>query len=167
MAQAIIVLEDGSVFPGEGFGATGMQVGEVVFNTSMTGYQELLTDPSYHRQIVVSTVSHVGNVGVNTDDPESDRIWVAGYVVRSYSPVMSNWRARTSLDEYLRDNNVIGIAEVETRALVRHLRTRGVMRGVIAHGEAAADPQALNEEARRWPGMEGPELGKQDTCTGP
>src|SRR5437016_4357585 len=158
MAQAIIVLEDGNTYPGVGFGAEGMQVGEVVFNTSMTGYQELLTDPSYHRQIVVSTVPHVGNVGVNTDDPESARIWVAGYAVRSYSPVISNWRAQTSLDDYLRANNVIGIADVETRALVRHLRTRGVMRGVIAHGEAAADPQALVEEAQRWPGMDGLDL---------
>src|SRR5579872_1803456 len=138
--RAIIALEDGNLYPGEGFGATGTHVGEVVFNTSMTGYQELLTDPSYHRQIVVSTVSHVGNVGVNLDDPESDHIQVAGFAVRSYSPIVSNYRARASLDDYLRANNVIGIAEIETRALVRYLRTRGVMRGVIAHGEAARDP---------------------------
>jgi len=165
--KAIIVLEDGSLYPGEGFGAQGMQVGEVVFNTSMTGYQELLTDPSYYRQIVVNTVSHVGNVGVNADDPESARIWVAGFAIRALSPVVSNWRASATLDEYLRAQNVIGIAEVETRALVRHLRTRGVMRGVIAHGEAADDPQALIAEAQRWPGMDGLDLAKEVTCQVP
>ncbi len=165
--QAIIALEDGSLYPGEGFGATGVQVGEVVFNTSMTGYQELLTDPSYHRQIVVNTVSHVGNVGVNVDDPESERIWVAGFAIRSYSPTVSNWRANSTLDDYLKAQHVIGISEVETRALVRHLRTRGVMRGVIAHGEAANDPQALIEQARRWPGMDGLDLAKEVTCQAP
>src|SRR5258708_21108028 len=143
----------------------GMQVGEVVFNTSMTGYQELLTDPSYYKQIVVSTVPHVGNVGTNPDDPESERIWVAGFAVRALSPVMSNWRARGSLDEYLKAQNVIGISEVETRALVRYLRTRGVMRGVVAHGEAANDPQALIALARAWSGMEGLDLAKEVTCS--
>jgi carbamoyl-phosphate synthase small subunit len=165
--QAIIALEDGNLYPGEGFGATGSRVGEVVFNTSMTGYQELLTDPSYHRQIVVDTVSHVGNVGVNPDDPESDRVWVAGFAVRAYSPIVSNWRARQSLDDYLRAQNVIGISGVETRALVRHLRTQGVMRGVIAHGQAAGDPQALVEMARQWPGMNGLDLAIEVTCTAP
>jgi carbamoyl-phosphate synthase small subunit len=159
--QAIIALEDGSLYPGQGFGAAGTQVGEVVFNTSMTGYQELLTDPSYHRQIVVCTVPHVGNVGVNPEDPESGRVWVAGFAVRALSPTVSNWRARQSLDEYLRAQGVIGISEVETRALVRHLRVRGVMRGIIAHGEAAADPEALVAEARRWPGMDGLDLTRR------
>jgi carbamoyl-phosphate synthase small subunit len=165
--RAVITLEDGSVYPGEGFGATGMQVGEVVFNTSMTGYQELLTDPSYYRQIVVCTVPHVGNVGVNNDDPESNKVWVAGFVVRSLSPTISNWRARSTLDEYLSAQNVIGISGVETRALVRHLRTRGVMRGVIAHGDMAADPQALVEAARRWPGMDNLDLAIEVTCKTP
>jgi carbamoyl-phosphate synthase small subunit len=162
--QAIIALEDGSLYPGVGFGAEGTQVGEVVFNTSMTGYQELLTDPSYFRQIVVCTVPHVGNVGVNLEDPESQHVWVAGFAVRALSPIVSNWRARATLDEYLKVQKVIGIAEVETRALVRHLRTRGVMRGVIAHGEAANDPQALIEEARRWPGMDNLDLAKEVSC---
>jgi carbamoyl-phosphate synthase small subunit len=144
-----------------------MQVGEVVFNTSMTGYQELLTDPSYYQQIVVCTVPHVGNVGVNTDDPESDKVWVAGFVVRSLSPTISNWRSRATLDEYLSGQNVIGISGVETRALVRHLRTRGVMRGVIAHGEMASNPQALVEEARRWPGMDNLDLAREVTCKAP
>jgi carbamoyl-phosphate synthase small subunit len=165
--QAIIVLEDGTKFPGKGFGAEGMQVGEVVFNTSMTGYQELLTDPSYHKQIVVNTVSHVGNIGTNSDDPESDRVWVAGFAVRSLSPVVSNWRSTQTLDEYLRNKGVIGISDVETRALVRHLRTHGAMRGVIAHGEAAKNPDLLLEEARRWPGMNNLDLAIEVTCKAP
>src|SRR5215218_230152 len=144
-----------------------MQVGEVVFNTSMTGYQELLTDPSYHKQIVVNTVSHVGNVGVNTDDPESSRIWVSGFAVRALSPMASNWRSTGTLDDYLRQNNVIGISGLETRALVRHLRTKGAMRGVIAHGEAANDTNMLIKEAQRWPGMEGLDLAKEVTCAAP
>ncbi len=165
--RALIALEDGSLYPGEGFGVTGAQVGEVVFNTSMTGYQELLTDPSYHRQIVVSTLSHVGNVGVNLEDPESSRVWVAGFAIRALSPVISNWRANQTLDEYLQSQDVIGISEVETRALMRHLRTRGVMRGVIAHGEAASDPHTLIAEAQRWPGMDGLDLAKEVTCKTP
>src|SRR5260221_8368103 len=145
----------------------GMQVGEVVFNTSMTGYQELLTDPSYHKQIVVNTVPHVGNVGVNMDDPESSRIWVAGFAVRALSPTVSNWRADGTLDDYLRQQNVIGISGLETRALVRHLRTKGAMRGVIAHGDAAYDTDALIAAARRWPGMENLDLAKEVTCDAP
>lgn len=141
-----------------------MQVGEVVFNTSMTGYQELLTDPSYHKQIVVSTVAHVGNVGINTEDPESERVWVAGFAVRSLSPVVSNWRANQTLDEYLKTHGVIGIAECETRSLVRRLRTAGVMRGVIAHGAAAEDTDALIAAARAWPGMDGLDLAKEVSC---
>src|SRR5258708_17654034 len=109
-----------------------MQVGEVVFNTSMTGYEESLTDPAYYRQIVVATVPHVGNVGVNLDDPESERIWVAGYGVRALSPAISNWRAQASLHDYLRSQNVIGISNLETRALVRRLRAQGVTPGGIA-----------------------------------
>jgi carbamoyl-phosphate synthase small subunit len=165
--RAVIALEDGSVYPGLGFGAEGVQVGEVVFNTSMTGYQELLTDPSYHRQIVVSTVSHVGNVGINTEDPESERVWVAGFVVRSLSPVVSNWRANQTLDAYLRAQGVIGVAEVETRSLVRRLRTAGVMRGVVAHGAAAEDAERLIAAARAWPGMNGLDLVKEVSCAAP
>src|SRR5258706_3287259 len=165
--RAVIALEDGSLFHGEGFGAIGMQVGEVVFNTSMTGYQESLTDPSYYRQIVVATVPHVGNVGVNLDDPESERIWVAGYGVRALSPAISNWRAQASLHDYLRSQNVIGISNLETRALVRRLRTQGVMRGVIANGEAAEDTELLLWEAKRWSGMDGLDLAKEVTCKAP
>lgn len=165
--QAIIALEDGSLYSGEGFGAEGAQVGEVVFNTSMTGYQELLTDPSYHRQIVVCTVPHVGNTGINRDDAESNRVWVAGFAVRDLSPTVSNWRSLQPLSDYLRESGVIGITGVETRSLVRRLRTRGVMRGVIAHGEAAADPAALIDMARAWPGMNGLDLAKEVTCAAP
>src|SRR5258708_6569272 len=145
----------------------GMQVGEVVFNTAMTGYQELLTDPSYHKQIVVCTVPHVGNVGVNPEDPESNHIQVAGFGVRALSQIVSNWRARATLDEYLRSQKVIGVSGIETRALVRHLRTVGVMRGVIAYGEDAGEPEVLVWEARRWSGMDNLDLAKEVTCKTP
>ncbi len=165
--KALIALEDGSLYDGEGFGAEGVQVGEVVFNTSMTGYQELLTDPSYHRQIVVCTVPHVGNVGINDEDSESERVWVAGFAVRALSPIVSNWRAKRTLDEYLREQGVIGISGVETRALVRRLRTHGVMRGVIAHGAAAEESAALIAQARAWSGMENLDLASEVSCSAP
>ncbi|MBW4436201.1 MAG: glutamine-hydrolyzing carbamoyl-phosphate synthase small subunit [Pleurocapsa minor GSE-CHR-MK-17-07R] len=165
--QAALALEDGMIFTGEGFGATGVQTGEVVFNTSMTGYQEILTDPSYHRQIVVMTVPHVGNTGINPEDVESDRVWVSGFVVRSLSPVVSNWRSQLDLDGYLREQGVIGLSEVTTRMLVRHLRTRGVMRAAIAHGEAAHDTTALVKLARSAPDMSGANLVDEVTCPEP
>ncbi len=152
---AALALEDGRIFTGVGFGATGVQTGELVFNTSMTGYQEILTDPSYHKQIVTMTVSHVGNTGINLQDIESDRVWVSGFVVRSLSPVVSNWREQGDLDGYLKAQGVIGISEVATRALVRHIRSVGVMRAAIAHGEAAQEPDKLVEIARQSPDMSG------------
>lgn len=161
----MLALEDGQVFPGEGFGAAGVQTGEVVFNTSMTGYQEILTDPSYHRQIVAMTVPHVGNTGINRDDPESERIWAAGFVVRSLSPVVSNWREQGDLDGYLKAQGITGLTGVATRALVRHIRSRGVMRAVIAHGQAADDPAALVERARGAPDMAGANLVDEVTCS--
>jgi len=164
---ALLALEDGSLYPGIGFGAEGVSVGEVVFTTAMTGYQETLTDPSYHRQIVIPTVTHVGNVGINGEDPESRRIWVAGFVVRALSPVASSWRSEGSLDSYLRDNDVIGISGIETRALVRHLRTGGVLRGAIAHGAAAADADGLIAQARAWSGMDGLDLTGEVSCASP
>lgn len=163
--QGLIALEDGRTFSGVGFGAEGVQTGELVFNTSMTGYQEILTDPSYHKQIVTMTVPHVGNTGINPDDLESDRVWVSGFVVRSLSPVVSNWRSRQTLDEYLKDQNVIGVSDVATRALVRHIRDRGVMRAAIAHGEAALDADALVEVARQSPDMSGWNLVDDVTCS--
>ncbi|MDX2160776.1 MAG: glutamine-hydrolyzing carbamoyl-phosphate synthase small subunit [bacterium] len=165
--RALLALEDGRTFSGEGFGAEGVQTGEIVFNTSMTGYQEILTDPSYHKQIVTMTVPHVGNTGINPDDTESERVWVAGFVVRQLSPTVSNWRSQRSLDGYLREQGVIGISGVATRALVRHIRTQGAMRAVIAHGEAAHDSQALIEMAQHAPDMSGANLVDDVTCPEP
>ena len=135
---AILVLEDGTVARGTAYGARGATLGEIVFSTGMTGYQETLTDPSYHRQIVVMTAPHVGNTGVNTDDPESGRIWVAGYVLRDPARRSSNWRATGDLGDELAAHDVVGIAGVDTRFLTRHLRELGVMRAGIFSGEALA-----------------------------
>jgi carbamoyl-phosphate synthase small subunit len=140
-APALLVLEDGRTFRGSTYGAQGETFGEAVFSTGMTGYQETLTDPSYHRQVVVMTAPHVGNTGMNDEDPESRRIWVAGYVVRDPARVSSNWRARRTLDDDLRDQGVVGISEIDTRALTRHLRERGAMRVGISSVEQ--DPEAL------------------------
>ncbi|MDR1635529.1 MAG: glutamine-hydrolyzing carbamoyl-phosphate synthase small subunit [Bifidobacteriaceae bacterium] len=137
--RALLVLEDGRHFRGRPFGAEGVTTGEIVFNTAMTGYQETLTDPSYHRQIVVMTAPHIGNTGVNSEDPESRRIWVAGYVVRDPAPRPSNWRSQRSLEDELRDQGIVALSDVDTRAITLHLRERGAMRAGIFSGEAAAD----------------------------
>lgn len=165
MSDAILVLEDGRTFTGRAYGATGRTVGEIVFNTGMTGYQETLTDPSYHRQVVVMTAPHIGNTGVNDEDPESTRIWVAGYVVRDPARRSSSWRARRTLDEDLVAQGVVGISDVDTRALTRHLRERGVMRGGIFSGDALVRPQGerrpvdeLVDEVRAAPPMAGADL---------
>ena len=165
--QGLLALEDGRTFTGTGFGADGVQTGELVFNTSMTGYQEILTDPSYHKQIVTMTVPQVGNTGINPEDVESDRVWVSGFVVRQLSPTVSNWRSERDLDGYLREQGVIGLSDVATRALVRHIREKGVMRAAIAHGEAANDPAALIEIARQSPDMSGWNLVDDVTCAEP
>ncbi|WP_425265518.1 glutamine-hydrolyzing carbamoyl-phosphate synthase small subunit [Thermobifida alba] len=162
---AILVLEDGRVFHGVSFGAEGETFGEIVFNTGMTGYQETLTDPSYHRQIVVMTAPHVGNTGVNDDDPESGRIWVAGYVVREPSRISSNWRAKRTLGEELRRQGVVGIAMPGTRALTRHLRDRGVMRAAVSTVEL--DPAKLLERVLASPRMAGADLVEEVTTTEP
>ena len=153
---ALLVLEDGRTFHGEAFGAAGEMFGEAVFSTGMTGYQETLTDPSYHRQVVVMTAPHVGNTGVNDEDPESRKIWVSGYVVRDPARVPSNWRSRRSLDDALREQGVVGISGVDTRALTRHLRERGAMRVGISTTET--DPQALLERVLGSAEMAGAEL---------
>jgi carbamoyl-phosphate synthase small subunit len=158
MGKGVLVLEDGRVFDGLGFGIEGVQTGEVVFNTSMTGYQEILTDPSYFRQIVTMTVPHVGNTGINQEDVESSKVWVSGFVVRALSPIVSNWRNHGDLDAYLREQGVIGLSEVATRALVRHIREKGVMRAAIAHGEAAHDVDGLLQMARTSMDMSGANL---------
>lgn len=162
--QGVLALEDGRIFTGEGWGVEGVQTGELVFNTSMTGYQEILTDPSYFGQIVTMTVPHVGNTGINVEDVESHRVWVSGFVVRSLSPIVSNWRNRGSLDAYLKEQNVTGLSEIATRALVRHIREKGVMRATIAHGDPANDPQTLVEMARNAPDMSGANLVDDVTC---
>jgi carbamoyl-phosphate synthase small subunit len=141
-APAVLVLEDGRVWHGEAYGATGETVGEAVFSTGMTGYQETLTDPSYHRQVVVMTSPHVGNTGVNDEDGESQRIWVAGYVVRDPARRASNWRSRRELGDELAAQGVVGISGVDTRAITRHLRERGSMRVGVFSGEAARRSEA-------------------------
>jgi carbamoyl-phosphate synthase small subunit len=159
---ALLALEDGTTWPGTAFGAVGERPGEIVFNTAMTGYQEVLTDPSYSGQIVVMTAPHIGNTGVNLEDEESRKVWLSGFVVRAASPRVSNWRASASLDEYLRDQGVVGIGEVDTRALVRHIRTAGAMRAVISSVDP--DPCRLVAAARAAPSMEGRDLVLDVTC---
>ncbi|MCY3781104.1 MAG: glutamine-hydrolyzing carbamoyl-phosphate synthase small subunit [Chloroflexi bacterium] len=163
--DAALVLEDGRVFPGLGFGAEGVSTGEIVFNTSMTGYQEILTDPSYHRQIVAMTVPHVGNTGVNLEDPESEKIWAAGFVLRSLSPIVSNWRGRGDLSSYLSEQGIVGVTDVATRALVRHIREQGVMRAAVANGASAADTVRLVALARAAPDMSGANLVDEVTVS--
>jgi len=166
--SALLVLEDGRVFHGEPFGAVGETFGEMVFTTAMTGYQETLTDPSYHRQIVAMTAPHIGNTGVNDEDPESRRIWVAGYVVREPSRIASSWRAARGLEEELRAQGIVGIAMPGTRALTRHLRERGAMRAGVFSGDAAgADVAELVERVRQSPSMIGADLAREVTTPEP
>ncbi|WP_238343057.1 glutamine-hydrolyzing carbamoyl-phosphate synthase small subunit [Nocardioides cynanchi] len=158
-APALLVLEDGRTFRGEAYGAEGETFGEAVFATGMTGYQETLTDPSYHRQVVVMTAPHVGNTGMNDEDPESSRIWVAGYVVRDPARVSSSWRSRRSLASALSEQGVVGISGVDTRALTRHLRERGAMRVGISSVET--DPDALLARVRESGEMTGADLSAE------
>ncbi|WP_067478194.1 glutamine-hydrolyzing carbamoyl-phosphate synthase small subunit [Actinomadura hibisca] len=165
---AVLVLEDGRTFHGVGYGAEGETFGEIVFNTGMTGYQETLTDPSYARQIVAMTAPHIGNTGVNDEDPESARIQVAGYVVREPARVASNWRATGSLGSALRAQGVVGIAIPGTRALTRHLRDRGAMRAGIFSGPAAtASAEDLVAKVLASPKMEGSDLAREVATTEP
>jgi carbamoyl-phosphate synthase small subunit len=162
---ALLVLEDGRAFRGQAYGATGETFGEAVFCTAMTGYQETLTDPSYHRQIVAQTAPQIGNTGVNDEDPESRRIWVSGYVVRDPSPVASSWRAARTLDDELGDQGVVGISGVDTRALTRHLRERGAMRAGISSIDT--DVASLLERVLASPGMVGADLTADVTTPQP
>jgi carbamoyl-phosphate synthase small subunit len=161
--NAILALEDGTWFRGVSAGAPGRTTGEVVFNTSMTGYQEVLTDPSYAAQIVTMTAPQIGNYGIAAADSESARPRVAGFVMRDPSPMASNWRAETTLREYLTKAGIVAIGDIDTRALTRKLRSAGVMRGVIATG-GALDPDDLVEQARGAPMMEGADLVKDVTA---
>ncbi|MCW9050965.1 MAG: glutamine-hydrolyzing carbamoyl-phosphate synthase small subunit [Motiliproteus sp.] len=160
---AILALADGSIFKGTAIGAEGQTSGEVVFNTSMTGYQEILTDPSYARQIVTLTYPHIGNTGTNSEDEESNAIWASGLVIRDLPLVASSWRDEKSLDQYLKDNNIIGIADIDTRRLTRILREKGSQNGcIIAGGELNSD-KAL-ELAQAFPGLKGMDLAKEVTA---
>jgi carbamoyl-phosphate synthase small subunit len=155
---AILVLADGTVFRGIAIGATGATVGEVVFNTSMTGYQEILTDPSYTKQIVTLTYPHVGNYGINTEDVESSQVYAAGLVIRDLPLMASSWRSQESLDNYLKRNNVVAIADIDTRKLTRLLREKGAQAGCIMAGEL--DEAKALEMARGFPGLAGMDLAK-------
>ena len=161
----MLLLEDGRAFEGEAFGASTTRIGEIVFNTSMTGYQEVLTDPSYREQIVTMTVSHVGNYGVNEIDMESAGIHLSGFIVRELSRVYSNWRAEGGLHPWLRSKGIPGVQRIDTRALVRHIREKGAMRAAICTDGTPKD--ALLEQIREWPGMEGRALAAEVSCAEP
>ncbi len=163
--MAILALEDGKIFGGRACGAHGVLCGEVVFNTGMTGYQEILTDPSYAGQIVCMTYPHMGNYGVNSEDVESARPWVSGFIVRELSRRFSNWRGQMDLERYLYEHNIIGICEVDTRALTRHIREKGAMRGCLSSFDS--DPDELVERARRAPTISEYNWVYKVSCTEP
>ena len=162
MKKAILALADGTWFEGRALGAEGETGGEVVFNTAMTGYQEVLTDPSYRGQIVTMTSPHIGNYGVNPEDIESGRIWAEGFVVKESSRAASNWRSRGTLQEYLQTANIVAIEGIDTRALTTHLREKGAQSGVISHIEM--DPHRVAEKARQMPSIIGRDLAATVTC---
>jgi carbamoyl-phosphate synthase small subunit len=166
--KAVLVLEDGRTFTGTAFGAVGETLGEAVFSTGMSGYQETLTDPSYHRQIVVATAPQIGNTGWNGEDAESrgDKIWVAGYAVRDPSPRASNWRATGTLEDELVRQRIVGIAGIDTRAVVRHLRSRGSMKAGVFSGAALADAPELVARVRDQQPMLGADLAGQVSTAG-
>jgi carbamoyl-phosphate synthase small subunit len=165
--KGYIALEDGTVFEGDSFGAPGETVGEAVFNTSMTGYQEVLTDPSYTSQIVIMTCPLIGNYGVNETDVESDRIQVAGFVVREACPYPSNFASSGTLGDYLRGNGIVAVQGIDTRALTRKIRVKGAMKAVIRAGDRAPAPDELVGRARAWKGLVGVDLVKNVTCGKP
>ena len=158
MTGALLILEDGSLFRGASVGASGFAVGEVVFNTAMSGYQEILTDPSYARQIVTFTTSHVGNTGVNPEDNESQRVWAEALVVRDVPATHESWRATQSLPEFLAERGVVGIADIDTRRLTRLIREKGALAGCVATGDA--DPEEALARARAFPGLAGMDLAQ-------
>lgn len=161
--QATLLLEDGRRFYGRGFGAEGLRFGEVIFSTSMTGYEELLTDPSYAGQILVSTLSHVGNVGINLADHESERPWLQGFVVQDAPRTFSNWRASTDLPSWLKQHEVPGICDLDTRAVVKHLRSAGAMRGAVCTGP---EPDDLLAQVQASPTISQQDLVSQVSCSG-
>ena len=160
--KAFLALEDGRIFKGESFGAEGEKSGEVVFNTSMTGYQEILTDPSYKGQIVTMTYPLIGNYGINPEDAESAKPWVEGFVIRECSRLTSNWRSRNTLGKYLKKHRILGIEGIDTRALTRHIRLRGAMKAVLSTG--GLNKERLVRKAKDSPGLVGRDLVKKVTC---
>jgi len=156
---AILALEDGTVFNGISVGAEGRTLGEVVFNTAITGYQEILTDPSYYRQIVTLTYPHIGNIGTNSDDFESPKIFAAGLIIRDLSATVSSWRAEDSLEHFLKRGKTVAIAEIDTRRLTRILRDKGAQAGCIVTG-AKANPDEAIRAARKFPGLKGMDLAR-------
>ncbi|MGM0461368.1 MAG: glutamine-hydrolyzing carbamoyl-phosphate synthase small subunit [Fibrobacterota bacterium] len=167
MVTGYVILEDGTVFTGSSFGAKGEALGEVVFNTSLTGYQEILTDPSYNRQVVAMTYPQIGNYGVNAADVESDRVQVEGFIVREACPYPSNYTSVMSLGEYLEKEGIIGIEGIDTRALTRHIREAGSMKAVLYANNEEPDIKALAEKARKWEGLSGVDSVKEVTCKSP
>ena len=166
MAKAFLVLDDGRIFEGKSWAATGRTFGEAVFQTGMTGYQETLTDPSYHRQVVVMTAPHIGNTGVNTPDNESKKIWVAGFVVRNPSTITSNWRSEKDLEVELIEQGIVGIQGIDTRALTRHLRDRGAMRvGIFSDVEVSREEMVI--EVRKTDAMSGAHLSADVSTSKP
>lgn len=157
--SALLALEDGTVYHGESIGAIGQSVGEVVFNTAMTGYQEILTDPSYCRQIVTLTYPHIGNVGVNAEDEESTNVYASGLIIRDLSPVVSSWRSEEALDAYLERHNIVGLAGIDTRSLTRLLREKGAMKGCVVAGDNI-DVEAAIAAAKAFDGLKGMDLAK-------
>jgi len=163
--KAILLLEDGTVFEGTSFGAKGQSCGEVVFNTAMCGYQEILTDPSYNEQIITMTYPLIGNYGTNSDDSESRKVFAAGFIVKENCVHPSNWRNKESLGDYLKRNGVVGLEGIDTRKLVRHIRTKGAMRGIISSNQL--DVKALTKNLRQYPGLVGRDIVKDVTVAKP
>lgn len=162
--RAVLVLEDGSTFSGVSIGHQGSSVGEVVFNTAMTGYQEILTDPSYAQQIVTLTYPHIGNVGVNAEDEESSGVFATGLVIKNLPRLVSNWRSEEDLSSYLKRKKIVAIADIDTRRLTRVLREKGAQRGCISTGDVLSDDEAL-QQAREFPGLKGLDLAKEVTAS--
>jgi carbamoyl-phosphate synthase small subunit len=163
---ATLVLQDGTIYRGKAFGAATTVVGEVVFNTSLTGYQEVITDPSYRGQMVCMTVAHVGNTGINPEDIESDRPQVTAFIVREASPVVSNWRANETLHSYLERHGIPGISEIDTRALTRRIRDQGILHAALCT-DGSQTPEALLALAQQWEGLDGRDLVQEVTCQEP
>ncbi len=163
--KAILLLEDGTVFKGQSFGAKATSCGEVVFNTAMTGYQEILTDPSYYEQIVTMTYPLIGNYGTNKDDVESRKIYASGFIVKENCDYPSNWRSKNSLSDYLKANNIVGLEDIDTRALVKHIRTEGAMRGIISSEEFGISK--LKQKLSRYPGLVDRDIVKDVTVKKP